>query len=279
MLEGQTNATRTQQAEIKHLAATIIKELPNHKNIAHTAGIKKAIQNSGIFLEPNLRQAISSGTPAIMEQLLQQAKHIDAIQPSDLKANLIKLIHLLKNWPTSPPTKQLALTKKVNPALQLDTQVKALIEKSEGALSKITLNQLASTNTESNTGTSRQTWQIEIPFFNNQQQESIFIQVEQESNSNKKQRKNDKIWSVSLEMTPPKLGAIKNKLTFEDQKVSSTFWTDSTKTRLLIQQHLNLLAEQFKRAGIDLKKTHIQQGSGVPIQKATPSTPILNEKA
>jgi len=279
MLEGQTNASRTQQAEIKHLAATIIKELPNHKNIANTAGLKKAIQNSGVFFEPNLRQAISSSTPAIAEQLLQQTKHIDAIQPSDLKANLVKLIQLLKNWPTSLHTKQLAVTKKINPALLLDTQVKALIEKSEGALSKITLNQLASTNTESSTGTSRQTWQIEIPFFNNQQQESLFIKIEQEDSSNKKQRKNDPIWSVSLEMTPPKLGAIKSKLTFADQKVSSTFWTDSTETRLLIQQHLSLLEEQFKRAGIDLDNMHVQQGSGVSIQKAKPSTPILNEKA
>jgi len=278
-VEGQTNSSRAQQAEIKHLAANIIKELPNHNSIVNTAGLKKAIQNSGVFLESNLRQAISSGTPVIAEQLLQQAKHIDAIQPPDLKANLVKLIQLLKNWPTSPHTKQLAATKRVTPALLLDAQVKALIEKSEGALSKITLNQLASTNTESSTSTSRQTWQIEIPFLNNQQQESIFIKIEQEGSNNKKQRKNDRIWCVSLEMSPPKLGVIKSKLIFEGQKVSSTFWTDSIQTRLLIQQHLSLLEEQFKRAGIDLEKAHVQQGSGVSIQKAKPSTPILNEKA
>jgi len=278
-LEGQTIYNGTKHTEITRLAANIIKNLPSYKHITNATELKKIVQNSGVFFEPNLRQAISSSTPAIMEQLLQQAKHIDAVQPSDLKANLVKLIQLLKNWPTSPHTKQLAVTKNINPALLLDTQVKALIEKSEGALSKITLNQLASTNTESSTGTSRQTWQIEIPFFNNQQHESIFIKIEQEGSNNKKQRKNNPIWSVSLEITPPKLGAIKSKLTFADQKVSSTFWTDSAETRLLIQQHLNLLEEQFKQAGIDLEKIHIQQGSGVSIQKAKPSTPILNEKA
>ncbi|MBQ0790437.1 MAG: flagellar hook-length control protein FliK [Cycloclasticus sp.] len=229
-----------------------------------------------------------------------------AISRVDLKANLIKLIQLLQSWPkpsttqltqqNTPPqttavlktldsliTQNQVLTQTNNPAVNprlippaLDKQFNELILKAEGALAKITLNQLTSVTPENST--TRQSWQLEIPFFNQQLTDSIFLTIERDASSKKKQT-TEPVWTVSLEMNPPKLGLIKSKITLTNNKITSNFWTEDPTTRTLIHDHLTLLKDQFKRADLEAENIQVFSGPGPTIQAVKPSVFIFNEKA
>jgi len=295
-----------QLIQLKRISNNIIQSLPTHQQISTAKGLKAAINNSGNLLEATLLQTLVEkklSTPQITNlsrlQLTQTSEQQAPIQV-DLKANLSKLIKLLKAWPKLGPSiaqhdsmvntsKQQGMVKpQINqhtPPQQsptvlpqvLENQVKDLLNKTEGALAKITLNQLASTNTESSA--SRQTWQIEIPLFNNQQADSIFLKIERELSHSKTAHQGEQAWTISIEMTPPKLGLIRSKLSLLDDQVSSNFWAENEGTRTLIQQHVDLLRKQFQRVNLHANHIQVQQGSGASFQEIKPRNNLLSEKA
>ena len=158
---------------------------------------------------------------------------------------------------------------------RLNLQTLELLTKAEGALAKITLNQLANAVPDN---TTRQSWQLEIPFYNGQNQEAMFIKIEQED-STKNANSTENQWTVSLEMNPPNLGLIKNKLTLVDEQISSHFWTENNATGQLLRDHINILKERFHASNLTTKTLDVQT-SNEPDFKSTPSAnTILSEKA
>jgi hypothetical protein len=337
----QTNSQILNVATLKKLIVQINQALPSNKNITTASGLKNSLQNSGAFFEPKLQQALidiknslgAQQQPNNLKALLaaQNNQAFDAkaslhkqpestlnkasINPEsirlDLKANLIKLIQLLKSWPTqatsttpqgvtkpnqaspSPLQTTIPTTPIINqnqvatkapittasPAIAqaLESQIKELIAKSEGALSKITLNQLSSLNTETNS--TRQSWLVEIPMLNNQQSESIFLKIEREESSSNKAKQADQQWTVFLEINPPKLGLIKSKLALSNDQINTSFWTENANTRLLINENLSLLRDKLHRANLQPESIQVQHDAGPSIQDLKPSSSILSEKA
>jgi len=326
-----SNQTASQQSlltphliALKTLTATLLQPSTNKENISSPNILRTAIQNSGIFLEPKLQQALNDVKAHLVvtaDNARQVNKAVFSNQPLDnpvltkasllagtavtgidLKANLIRLIEVLKSWPrqvaSTPQQTQnnqqqaipLPLVKTQAPLVQtpgqtaappviaqtLDNQLRDLISKAEGALSKITLHQLASSNQE-NVST-RQNWQLEIPFFNNQTTESIFLKIEKEV-IKKNHTQAEQQWTVSLEMTPPKLGLIKNKLTLLQNQVNSSFWAENSDTNTLIREHLGLLRERLSRANLNPDQIKVLTGPGPNLQNIKSSNSILNEKA
>lgn len=323
---SQTAATAPQLSQLKTLSIDLLNSLPSRDVLASSQGLKSAIQNSGVFLEPRLAQIVSNlkialstssegskvtlkpgdAKPSIEPSALNKAVSATdtAVSRVDLKANLIKLIQLLQSWPRQTPTQlaqqqtntqtttlnktldtlstqnQLVMqTQNLNPRIiapALDKQFNELILKAEGALAKITLNQLTAVNPE--TSATRQSWQLEILYFNQHLTESIFLTIERETSSKKKQSA-EQVWTVSIEMHPPKLGLIKSKITLCNNKINSNFWTENPATRTLIQDHLALLKDQFKRVDLETESIQILSGPGPTIQPVKSSVFIFNEKA
>lgn len=73
---------------ISAVAATLVRNLPDVAALATPQGLKTAIQNSGILLENRL--ALATHTPGLLE--------------SDFKANLLRLVQLVRNWAGSDQT-------------------------------------------------------------------------------------------------------------------------------------------------------------------------------
>ncbi|MEH6504230.1 MAG: flagellar hook-length control protein FliK [Cycloclasticus sp.] len=309
---------------LKTLTPTLLQPLTNKESISSPNGLRTAIQNSGIFLESKLQQALNNAKAPLMitpdngkpinksvfsnqpldSPILTKATQLagSAVVGVDLKANLVRLIQVLKSWPkqiaSTPQQTQtsqqqappLPLVKTQAPLLQtpgqttpppviaqtLDNQLRDLISKTEGALSKITLNQLASTSPESSSA--RQNWQLEIPFFNNQTTESIFLKIEKEV-IKKNRTQAEQQWTISLEMSPPKLGLIKNKLTLFENQLNSSFWAENSNTNTLIREHLGLLRERLSRANLNPDKIKVLTGPGPNLQDIKSSSSILSEKA
>jgi len=310
---------------LKRLGTSILQSLPTGQSLGSASTLKAAVNHSGLFLESQLSNQVSLGllnnktpknTPALKTINTTQTPFINAlpvasspINPIDLKANLISIIHLLKNWPkTNLSTPSLNTTKapveslkgtsqwgsrplltppltsghqpdtsaKAGPNQLLEGKIKDVLTKAEGALSKLTINQLVSSTSEN--ASPRQSWQIEIPFFNGQHVDSLFLLIEREQRSKQTEEEPSK-WTVSLEMNPGNLGLIKSKLTLQNNRLSSSFWTEKQNTRQLIQQHLTLLKRNFNRINIQADELHVSQGPGPELQKVKPNTKIFSEKA
>lgn len=308
---------------IKNLLTQIASTTANVNQLSTPSELKTSLQNSGNFLEAKIQQSITSKaqthleTPAKttsteadiiiggkriprknIQALIEtatntvQQSNLSSVTQVDGKANLIRLITLLKQWPTSQAQataaetatmankaqnpKQAPLPTPLTGAQNHDTLIRDLLAKSEGALSKIILNQLASTTTE-NTAT-RQSWQFDIPFFNGQTTESFFIKFEQYK-PKKTTDEDDKKWTVSLEMNPPNLGLIKNKLTINGSQINSQFWCKEAATSSLIRKNLSLFKSQLTRAQLQTESIQVHTGSGPDFHKPLVENAILSEKA
>ncbi|PCH85530.1 MAG: flagellar hook-length control protein FliK [Piscirickettsiaceae bacterium] len=299
---------------LQAITKQIIQTSANTQILSTPNGVKIAIQNSGNFLEAKIlntatstdiansasKKAVISPNPTGTSLPIGATKalhsDISRIAKVDLKANLVQLINLLKSWPTQAaktlPANLSQLKTNVGPSelltskelvrqqtsptqQRLNLQTLELLTKAEGALAKITLNQLANAVPDN---TTRQSWQLEIPFYNGQNQEAMFIKIEQED-STKNANSTENQWTVSLEMNPPNLGLIKNKLTLVDEQISSHFWTENNATGQLLRDHINILKERFHASNLTTKTLDVQT-SNEPDFKSTPSAnTILSEKA
>lgn len=305
---AQNSELRAQINLLKRVTSQILQSLPRQQTITTAEGLKNAVQHSGVFLEPKVQHAVTESKALlnasnnaakiahhqsvgqVMAKTHQQALDFSRV---DVKANLARLINVLNAWPknftapatlntktiSNPKMAQSLSPSQVAPHLTqlLSDQIKELIIKAEGALSKITLNQLASTNAEP--GSSRQTLHIEIPFLNQHVSESVYLIIEREKPTSKEQKDSETLWSVSLEMNPPKLGLIKNKLTCSSQRINTSFWAEKPETENLIEQHLDLLRKKFEQAHLQSEKIQLQRGSEPIIQTHHPAESILSEKA
>ena len=83
---------------IRELTRAMVNNLPDTTALTRPENLQKAIQQSGLFLERQLRQQLNpTATPA------SSPAPVSAIQ-QDFKANLLQLIQRLRNWPGSLPT-------------------------------------------------------------------------------------------------------------------------------------------------------------------------------
>jgi len=76
---------------LRQLAQSMVRQLPTAEAIATRQGLKQAIADSGVFLERQLLQSPAQGTSPLT---------ID----TNFKANLLRLVQLVRNWPGSSQT-------------------------------------------------------------------------------------------------------------------------------------------------------------------------------
>ena len=76
---------------IREVARTLVDSLPTINSLNTAAGVKTAIQQSGLLLEHKLLQAATTPNAAPIPV------------GADYKANLVRLIQLVRNWPGSGP--------------------------------------------------------------------------------------------------------------------------------------------------------------------------------
>jgi len=73
---------------INELVRSVVRQLPDVQTASSAPGLKKAIANSGVYLERQLLQS--------------QSPHSGPVTiNTDLKANLLRLVQLVRNWPGS----------------------------------------------------------------------------------------------------------------------------------------------------------------------------------
>ncbi len=223
---------KTVPEALKRLAQEILQNLPKKSQLTNAVTLKQQILNSGHFLEAKLAQLTKPSEINLQD---------------DFKLKLLKLIDYLKQQP-DPKVEQKSQPNELN-------VIKELLQKSNHSLARIILDQLNSLPKEEGT---KQIWSLELPYLNNDRTEKVSIEIEQDQESDKLEKKNN--WSVSLSISPPNLGTIHCKLNCYDHVVNTRFWSEHSGTVVKIHNHLDYLKQQLENNDINPGLIDVQQG-------------------
>ena len=198
-------------------------------------GVKQAFNNSGAFLEAKLAHQLSP--------------------QGDIKAQLLALANALQKTSSAQVNPGLAHTLPDQLSAGLDPN-NLLLAKTEGAIARIVLDQLASLPQINEPQT---TWQIGIPFTDGAHTDTVNLKIKREDNSNPAYSQPN--WSVVLELNPPGMGVLHCKISLFDDKVDTYFWSDFQDGITQVQDNLDMLANRYMEAGLAVGNLNVVDGA------------------
>lgn len=215
----------------------------------------------------------------------------------DTKANLLRLISLLKSWPgiqepamsqtpradaQTPVSHPLPAASHPRPSGAnptpppvLQQQLRELLSQSESALAKITIHQLASSNGDE---LARPQWQTEIPILHGGSQQSLLMRIEGEAEANRRDTEAAP-WRVTLELNPPRLGMIRCQIELNQQQVNTEFWAENAQTNALIREHIADFRQQLQHAQLEANSIRCSSGPCPELKSPFAPAGVLNETA
>lgn len=197
--------------------------LPAKADLMTPEGVKQGIANSGVFLEAKLAHQLNPQGD-IKGQLLVLANALQKTTPNATQ-DTVALQAFADNGPSGSP--------------------QALLAKTEGAIARITLDQLASLPQHDEV---QNTWQISLPFANGQHTETVNLKIKREASHNPAQPQAS--WSIVLELKPPGMATLHCKVSLHADKVDTYFWSDSGPNMQQVQDNLGWLAQRYAEAGL-----------------------------
>jgi hypothetical protein len=208
--------------------------LPSKDDLLSADGLKRGVDNSGIFLEAKL-----TGSPLAAQ--------------GDLKGQLLALAEALQK-PGSLP----------------DALAGPLLHKTEGALARIVLDQLASLPENS--------WRLEIPYTDGRRTDAVKVRIDRENPANPAGVQAS--WSVVLELNPPGLGTLHSRISLVGEVVDTYFWSDQKTTAELAREHLDLLSARYTQAGLKAGRLNVLDAAPVTVKSDfLPASALLDERA
>ncbi len=267
-------------SSVRNSIDKLIGALPDGQQLSDAKGLSKAVESSGAFLESKL--------------LGPQASAL----PTDLKANLLKLISQLQlNLPaqgTLPgaaasavmaqslpalarnllgsinqnSSKQQALSfplpSRLLQALGEEGDLEALLKLASAAVSRLQTHQLSSlAQTQVGPdGNILTTWQLELPMRN--QQELVPVQLKIQRDEPQKpsaQEQKEMLWRIDLAFDLEPLGPVQVQTQLARGCLSSTLWAEQPSTARLIDSELVNLRQRLIDAGLQVSALSCAQGT------------------
>lgn len=270
---------------IAKIARQVLGGLADVQTVARPAGLKKAILDSGLFLEARLSAAAKGGDTT-------------GITITDLKAGLLRLANALQETPTAPiPTAEAIAQEPPGATVQVpadtrptaqagdpapaigspgqathysssaasaarDSMVASSLQRAtsasdpspqnpirqvEAALARLQMNQLSSLPTGSGEAL---IWAIDLPIRLEDRVDVLRLRVEGEDRRG--HPKGSFAWSVSLDLEPNGLGSVQARLTLLDRQISANVWAERPQTAALFATHLDELRDGMTRAGLTI---------------------------
>lgn len=245
-----------QVAEVlKQMAREIWQALPRQAALAQAQPLKQTVQQSGLFLEARLAQDGASGP-------------LPATVVDDFKLKLLKLFQSLhRDTPLPDRTTD-------GEADTMTDLLQDLLQKTQGSLAKLTVNQLLSQPV--NPG-EPQVWLMDIPFINHGAADTVQLKIERDAQG--REQTDTHRWSVSITVTPPGLGTIHCKIACYDQTVNTRFWSERDDTVDKIAERLDYLRQQFENNGLTPGFMGVQHGKPAESNTPLPSRSLFQAKA
>ena len=291
-----------QQALPKPLATSLrhlLRQFPSPEQLQHPGPVKRALQDSGIFLESKLarRQALE---PAQRQALAKLARQPDTPINRDIKGLIERLLPqvqgALRTTPsTDSPTPAPTATGDTSPlaALRnefapptatpshggnpqaghnqqsgdqnLDVLLRQLGRQLLATLAKTQLNQMESLGHRHHLSQDPQSpvnnWSLEIPIVHGGRVDNLELRIEQREEQNPARRTNTKKqWSVMLNFDLHQLGKMQVQLSIVEQSVSAAVWSQQAATHRQVQQHLHALRSGLERVGVSVRQVECHLG-------------------
>lgn len=235
--------------------------LPAKTDLMTAEGLKRGVDNAGVFLEAKLAEALTA-------------------QPDDLKAHLLKLASLLQQKISgereNPPALDLIRAATAQ-AADAATPDRTLLAKIEGALARIIVDQLASAPQQDG---QQQVWRLEIPFTDGRHADSVKLAVSRDGKGSQPNTPAAN-WTVALELNPPGLGTLYARINFADAVVNTYFWSDSDETAAWVRDHLDVLSARYAAVGLTPGQLNALTGRPTDAKSADSPSPaqLLDERA
>ncbi len=266
-------------SSVRNSIDKLIGSLPDGQQLSDAKGLGRALENSGAFLESKL--------------LSPQAGAL----PTDLKANLLKLISQLQlNLPVQgvlPGTaasaamaqslpalarnllgsinqnssKQQALSfplpTRLLQALSEDGDLEALLKLAAAAVSRLQTHQLSSlAQTQVGPdGNILTTWQLELPMRNQQELVPVQLKIQRdEPQKSAAQEQKEMLWRIDLAFDLEPLGPVQVQTQLVRGSLSSTLWAEQPSTARLIDSELTNLRQRLLDAGLQVSALSCAQG-------------------
>jgi flagellar hook-length control protein FliK len=235
--QAATSPSPSLPAPLAALVKQIANVVPQVNTLVTPEGVKRALADSGITLEAKLARP-------------------DASPASDFKAALLQLRSRLVEAPLPGV-----------PAAEL-------LAKTDGALARIQLHQLASIPTE----TVPVPLFAEIPLRDGDRADVLRLAIEPQAQG---QERPDapRAWTVWLSLSPGDLGPVHCRITVQGESAAVSFWAERADTARLFQERLGELEAGLADDGFTAGRLHAQ--AGIPPNLPAPHPPrgILNERA
>ncbi|HUL13767.1 MAG TPA: flagellar hook-length control protein FliK [Methylococcaceae bacterium] len=254
---------------LTHIKEALNKLIPSLVGQAHDEPNQHVTVDPEPVEEPNqnfLKEALNKLIPALVRQAHPERTQYVSVRPEPVK----ELSQSLLKEPGD------GVSTSFDPALGNPLDLKTLLHKTEGALAKIVLDQLASL--PQNEGEPI-TWQIEIPFSDGRYSDSAKLRIVREGKA--ESQAEQAYWSVLLELNPPNLGTIHSRITLIGERIETYFWSDLEATSKLINSRLELLAARLQQAGLEVGRLDTLAGApggGRPENRLLPAK-LVDERA
>lgn len=233
-------------------------QLTTENGKVDAAALKTALRNSGIFQETMLAQGAPAGAAA------------------DTKSGLLAMRQGLAQWLSSQP--QIAQVMQIPPPLRhvlprarlpdmrlaelpADPEElgKLLLDRTEGALSRLRLHQHASLP-EAQRGADSQ-WSMDLPLLVGQHQAIMQLQIHHDG-SGDTNRPEDRGWQVRFAVNLPDLGEVGAQISLRAQTAGIMLWADRDETAKAFAENIDTLRASLEALG--LKPGALVVRSGVP---------------
>ncbi len=254
-LRQMANLTSGKTDTVSTAINEVLGALPSKDDLVSVEGLKQGVSNSGVFLE---------------------AKLVNQLPPQgDLKGHLLTLANALQNIQADQHDKGNVLNTAVAPTVELKQVTNSgqaerlpealsqtiekdntLLNKTEGAIARIVVDQLASLP---KSGEQQNIWQIQIPYIDGQHTDTVQLAISRENKPNPNSEKAN--WSVELELNPPGLGKLHSRISLVDDRIDTYFWSQQQALTALVQDNLTHLADSYTQAGLAVGKLNALEGA------------------
>ncbi|MEZ5480927.1 MAG: flagellar hook-length control protein FliK [Porticoccaceae bacterium] len=207
------------------------RSLNRFEGLSNPGALQKALQQSGFFLESQLRQLVLSG---------------GYLPEGDIKAELLRILDRVnrKIGAKSGDTEE-----------ELDALF-LLKERLESGLAGITLQQVASF--KRNEG-GHQGWFFEIPYRTDDGVETLTILIERD-NASLDEHEDRQDWKVLLSLELKPLGEMQAELFLRGKRISVVIYSEQEKTAQLVNSQLDALKLGLESRGLEVSVLRCQSG-------------------
>ena len=245
---------RALPAPVREALAELLARLPDTGVLTKPEGMRQAVQDSGVLFEARILQALETGAD---------------FPEQDLKGKLLQLLDKLQSPPLQANAEQAkaGLTQAFQAA-----DLELLAHKVEGALARITLDQLASLPQPDGS----QLWRMEIPFGTGQEGDAAKLLIASEEREGKA---GGRSWSITLELQPPGLGSFCARILWNGARIDTYLWSDRPETLERMRENTETLRARLQQAGLVVGHLAALERAPAREKTETAAVPLLDLRA